>query len=214
MRRVSWLKIAVHAAAWGLAGWLAFDALSGNLTINPVQAATQRTGKYALIFLLLSLACTPLNSLFGWRQALTVRRSLGLYAFLFALTHFTLFAGVDFGFDLPLILGEITQRRYILAGASALLILAFLALTSFNWWMKRLGKNWKRLHRLVYLAGILVIVHFAWAKKGDVLRLQGDIIQPLIFGAALALLLLARLPVIRKLIAQRKNVQTFERSNV
>ena len=81
MRRVEWLRIAVHAAAWGLAGWLVFDALTGNLTVNPIQAATQRTGKTALIFLLLSLACTPLNSLFGWKQALKVRRTLGLYAF-------------------------------------------------------------------------------------------------------------------------------------
>jgi sulfoxide reductase heme-binding subunit YedZ len=205
MRKVNFLKIAVHTSAWLLAGWLVFDALTGNLTVNPVQAATQRTGKFALIFLMLSLACTPLNSLFGWRQALTVRRALGLYAFLFAVSHFLIFSGVDFGFDLSLILAEITQRRYILVGTGTLLILTLLAITSFKWWMKRLGKNWKRLHRLVYLAGILVIVHYAWAKKGDVLRLQGDIIQPLIFGAVMVLLLLLRLPVIRKQIHRRPN---------
>jgi hypothetical protein len=92
-------QILVHLLAWGLVAWLAWDAWTGNLTVNPIQAATQRTGKNALVLLVLSLACTPLNTLFGLRQALTVRRSLGLYAFMFAAMHFAIFIWIDYGFD-------------------------------------------------------------------------------------------------------------------
>lgn len=192
------LQVLVHLLAWSLAAWLAWDAWTGNLTVNPIQAATQRTGKYALILLVLSLACTPLNTLFGWRQALTVRRTLGLYAFLFAAGHFAIFIWIDYGFNWEFIRLEIIDKRFILVGAAALTILTLLAATSFQWWMKRLGKRWKTLHRLVYLAAPLVVLHYAWARKGDLLRLQGDILQPLAFGLVVALLLLTRLPALRK----------------
>ena len=199
------LKILVHTAAWGLLAWLLFDYWTGNLTVNPIQAATQRTGIFALVFLTLSLACTPLNTLFGWRQVLTVRRILGLHAFMFALVHFTIFIWLDYGFDWEFLRIEIINKRYVLVGASAFLILAALALTSFRWWMKRLGKNWKRLHKLVYLAGILVIVHYAWAKKGDLLRLSGDVLGPLAFGLVMALLLILRTPAVRKTARNLRN---------
>jgi len=196
--KLSPLQILVHLLAWGLAAWLAWDAWTGNLTVNPIQAATQRTGKYALVLLVLSLACTPLNTLFGFRQALTVRRALGLYAFLFAATHFMIFIWIDYGLNLEFLLADISDKLYIFIGLTALIMLTLLAATSFKWWMKRLGKRWKSLHKLVYLAAPLVVLHFAWARKGDVFRLQGDILQPLAFGVVVALLLLARLPALRK----------------
>ena len=196
--KLSPLQILVHLLAWGLAAWLAWDAWTGNLTVNPIQAATQRTGKYALVLLVLSLACTPLNTLFGFRQALTVRRALGLYAFLFAATHFMIFIWIDYGLNLEFLLADISDKLYIFIGLTALIMLTLLAATSFKWWMKRLGKRWKSLHKLVYLAAPLVVLHFAWARKGDVFRLQGDILQPLAFGIVVALLLLARLPTLRK----------------
>jgi methionine sulfoxide reductase heme-binding subunit len=192
------LQILVHLLAWGLAAWLAWDAWTGNLTVNPIQAATQRTGKYALILLVLSLACTPLNTLFGFRQAITVRRSLGLYAFLFAATHFAIFIWIDYGFNWEFLLADISDKLYIFVGLTALIMLTLLAATSFKWWMKRLGKRWKSLHKLVYLAAPLVVLHFAWARKGDIFRLQGDILQPLAFGIVVGLLLLVRLPALRK----------------
>ena len=192
------LQILVHLLAWGLVVWLARDAWTGNLTVNPIQAAEQRTGKYALVLLVLSLACTPLNTLFGFRQALTVRRSLGLYAFMFAVLHFTIFIWIDYGFDWEFIRLDIINKRYILVGATALTILTLLAATSFQWWMKRLGKRWKALHKLIYLAAPLVVLHYAWARKGDIFRLQGDILQPLAFGVVIALLLLVRLPILRR----------------
>ncbi|MBN2549798.1 MAG: ferric reductase-like transmembrane domain-containing protein [Anaerolineales bacterium] len=201
LRRMNWWRVTAHVIPWALLIWLGLDYLTGNLTVNPIQAATQRSGKYAVILLLASLACTPLNTLFGWRGVNGARRALGLYAFLFALLHFTLFAGVDFGFDLNLLKRELVERRYIWVGLPALLILTALAATSFKSSMKRMGKNWKRLHRLVYLAGVLVVVHVGWAKKGDFLRLQGDIGLPLLFGSLLLLLLFLRLPVVRKAIS-------------
>lgn len=190
--------MAVHLAAWGLVGWLAWAYSTGNLTVNPIQAATQHTGKYALIFLVLSLACTPLNTLFGWRQALSVRRALGLYAFMFAAVHLMIFIGLDYGFNWEFLQADIATKRYILVGAATFIILASLAITSFRWWKKKLGRNWKRLHRMVYLAGILVIVHYAWAQKGDLFRLQGDINQPVFFGLLILALLVMRIPPIRR----------------
>lgn len=198
----NYLAILVHVAAWGLLAWQAAAYFSNNLGVNPVQALTQHLGKYALIFLLLSLACTPVNLLFGVRQALGLRRSLGLYAFMFASLHFLTFIGLDYAFNVQFLWQDVANKRYIWMGAGALLILTPMAVTSFKWWMKRLGKNWKRLHRLVYLAGVLVIVHYAWAKKGDLLRLQGDIWQPLAFGLLLVLLLVLRLPAVRAAIGR------------
>jgi methionine sulfoxide reductase heme-binding subunit len=196
--RFTALQALVHAAFWILVAWLTWSYLAGRLGVNPIQAITQRTGKLALIFLTLSLACTPLNTLFGLRQALTVRRALGLYAFLFAVLHFIIFSGLDYGFNGSFILQDTLQKPYVWVGAATLLILSAMALTSFRWWMKKLGKNWKLLHRLVYLAGLLVVLHYGWAKKGDLLRLRGDIWQPLAFGIVIVLLLLARLPGVRR----------------
>lgn len=192
------LQIAVHIAAWIPLAWMIWDYFQFNLTANPIQNLTQRTGKAALIFLVLSLAATPANTLFGWRQALKVRRALGLYAFGYAAVHFWIFLAWDYGFAWDLLRAEIIDKSYILVGASTLTILTALAATSFRWWMKRLGKNWKRLHKLVYLAGGLVIIHFAWASKGDLFSLQGDIWEPLAYGLAVALLLIVRIPSVRK----------------
>lgn len=197
-RRWTYWQLAAHLLAWGLALWLAWDAWTGNLTVNPIQAATQRSGKDALILLALSLACTPLNTLFGLRQALTARRALGVYAFLFAFTHFLIFIWIDYGFNWTFIYQDLADKLYIFVGLAALTILTLLAATSFQWWMKKLGKRWKKLHRLVYLAAPLVILHYAWVRKGDLFRLQGDIVQPLLFGLAVAIFLIVRIPAVRQ----------------
>jgi len=195
-------QLAAHSLAWGLAAWLAWDAWTGNLTVNPIQAVTQRTGRYALTLLVLSLACTPLNSLLGLRQALPARRTLGLYAFFFAAAHFTIFIWIDYGFNWAFIREEILDKSYILAGTAALAILTLLAATSFRWWQKKLGKRWKKLHRLVYLAAPLVVLHFAWARKGDLVSLRGDILQPLLFGLVIAVSLVLRIPAVRRWIGR------------
>lgn len=184
-------QLLVHAGSLAPLAWLVFDFLRDNLTVNPIQAITLRTGKTALVLLVLSLATTPANTLFGFRPARKVRRALGLYAFLYAALHFLTFIGLDYGFDLDLIRGAIFEKRYALAGLAAFLLLVPLAVTSTRGWMRRLGKNWKLLHALVYPAGLLVVIHFVWLVKADIR-------EPLAFGAVVILLLAARLPVVRR----------------
>ena len=207
----NYFKIAVHLAALAPLVWLVWAYMTNNLTVNPIQAATQRSGKFAIILLVSALAITPLYTLTGIRQLTTVRRALGLYAFIYATIHFSIFVGLDYGFDWALVIPEIFAKRYTVVGLAAGLILLPLAITSFKWWMKKLGKNWKRLHRLVYLAGILVVIHFAWAKKGDIFRLSGDIWQPLLFGAIVLLLLIMRLPPVRRWISKTRQRITNHR---
>ena len=164
-RRVTKFQLAVHIAASAPLALLVVAALTDNLTVNPIQAATLRTGKTAMILLVLSLACTPANTVFGFTQAIRVRRALGLYAFLYAAVHFSIFFGIDYGFDVGLIWLELAEKRYILVGVAALLILIPLAVTSTKGWQRRLKKTWKQLHQWVYAAGVLVIVHYAGCKS-------------------------------------------------
>lgn len=204
--RLSPLHIIVHAGAWILLAVLVFDYYAGNLTVNPYQAAQRRTGNIALIFLVLSLACTPINSLFRTPRVLKLRRPLGLYGYMFASIHMLIFIGLDYGFDLELILLDLADKPYILVGTAALILLSLLAITSFDWWKARLGKNWKRLHRLVYLVNLLVVLHFAWAVKGDLLRLQGEIFRPLLALTIITVLLVLRLPVVRRSISGQQKI--------
>lgn len=184
-------QIFVHFAALAPLVLLLFDAWRDNLTVNPIQEATFRTGKTALVLLVLSLACTPLNTVFHFRQALKVRRPLGLYAFLYASIHFFIFVGLDYTFDIELLKGAIFEKRYALVGFAAFLVLLPLAITSTKGWMRRLGKKWKQLHNLIYLAGILVVIHYVWLVKTDIR-------VPLLYGLLVVLLLILRVPAVRK----------------
>jgi sulfoxide reductase heme-binding subunit YedZ len=192
--RFTKFQIFVHLAALTPLVWLIFDYLTDNLTFNPIQAATFRTGRYAIVLLVLSLACTPINTIFGFRQVIKVRRALGLYAFMYASIHFMIFLGVDYRFDLGLIFEEIVGKRYIIAGFTAGFLLLPLALTSTKGWMKRLGIRWKQLHKLAYLAGLLAVTHYIWVVKSDYR-------VPLAVGVILVLLLMARIPRVRKYLA-------------
>jgi sulfoxide reductase heme-binding subunit YedZ len=184
-------QILVHVGSLVPLALLIGDAITDNLTVNPIQDITFRTGKAALVLLVLSLACTPLNTLFGFREALRVRRALGLYAFLYVSLHFLIFIGLDYTFDLSLIREAIVEKRYALMGFAAFLTLLPLALTSTKGWQKRLGKTWRALHRWVYLAGILAVIHFVWLVKSDIR-------EPLAYGAVVLLLLILRIPIIRR----------------
>jgi sulfoxide reductase heme-binding subunit YedZ len=189
--RKNWLRILTHLGAVTPLAWVLWDYWFDNLTVNPIQDITFRTGKPALILLTLSLACTPVNTLFGFKQVLPLRKPLGLYAFMYVSLHFLIFIGLDYGFDWGLLYEAIFEKRYALVGFAAFLILLPLAVTSTQSWMRRLGKNWKRLHRWVYLAGILAVIHYVWLVKSDIR-------EPLLYGAAVGLLLILRLPAVRK----------------
>lgn len=183
-------RILTHIAALLPLAHLVWDTWRGNLTVNPLQDWTFRTGDWALRLLVASLACTPIASLLGIKQAITVRRALGLYGFGYALLHFLVFVGVDYRFAFDLIWDDLATKRYILVGLVALLILAPLAITSTRGWMKRLGRRWKSLHKLTYLAIPLAVVHYIWLVKSD-LR------DPLFYAGIVTLLLLLRLPTLR-----------------
>jgi sulfoxide reductase heme-binding subunit YedZ len=204
-KRFTPLQGLVHFTGWLPLGLLFFDFLNDNLTANPIQAIEQRTGLNAITFLLLSLACTPAASILGWSELTQRRKALGNYGFFYAALHVTAFFVLDYGLDLAAIWRDVGTKSYIIVGALAFLLLLPLALTSFNYWIKRLGKNWKRLHRLAYLISPLVVAHFFMAKKGDLLNLSGDIFQPLAYGVVTLILLLLRLAPLKKpLIAIRQ----------
>jgi len=190
-------RIFVHIAALLPMAHLLWDTWRGNLTVNPLQDWTFRTGDWALRLLVASLACTPIATIFGFKQAISVRRALGLYGFGYAIVHFFIFIGVDYRFAFDLIWDDLATKRYILVGLAALLIFIPLAITSTRAWMKRLGRRWKQLHKLTYIAVPLAVVHYIWLVKAD-LR------DPLLYAAIVAVLLLLRLPQVRAQVSKLK----------
>ena len=200
-QRYTPLQIAMHIYAWSALVLILFDAVTGNLSANPIQELEQRTGRHAITLLILSLACTPLNNLFGWRELIKRRRALGLYAFMYATIHIIIFVNLDYGFAWSLIIQTIVEKPYILLGLLGFLMLIPLAATSFDEWKRRLGKNWKRLHKTIYFIVPVLLLHYALGKKGDFFVLQGDIIRPLVYSVIAGILLLMRIPRVRRFLA-------------
>ncbi|HMP39626.1 MAG TPA: protein-methionine-sulfoxide reductase heme-binding subunit MsrQ [Roseiflexaceae bacterium] len=191
-RRERW-PLLVHTAALLPLLVAIADLLLGRLTVNPIQDLTHRSGYTALVLLVASLACTPISMVFGFKRVLTLRRPLGLYGFGYALVHMLIFVVVDFGLDITLIWQEVAEKRYILAGMAALLLLIPLAITSTSGWQRRLGRRWRLVHRLVYLAVPLAVIHYIWLVKADIR-------EPLLYAALVILLLLLRLGPLRRAI--------------
>ena len=174
---------------WPLA--LIFVAIgTGTISADPVEDVTLRTGKAAITLLMVTLAVSPVRRLSGWNGVIAARRPLGLFAFFYACLHFLVYL-FDHTFAWELIVRDVVKHPYVTAGFAALLILAALAVTSTKGWIRRLGKGWQKLHRLVYLAVGLGVIHFLWGVKKD-LR------EPLIYAAVFAVLMAFRLPLLRK----------------
>jgi len=204
-KRYTPLQIAVHVYAWSGLVFIALRFLTGHISVNPIQELEQRTGRHAITLLVLSLACTPLNTLFKWPELIKRRRALGLYAFLYVAIHVVIFVDLDYGLAWSLIAQTVLQKPYILVGVISFLFLIPLAFTSFDVWKMRLRKNWKRLHQLVYLIAPLVVLHYGWSKKGDFFALQGEIVRPVIYGLIVVLLLVFRIHPVRKTIASLRD---------
>lgn len=166
---------------------LAWDTATGNLSVDPVRELTQRTGKDAFVLLVLSLAVGPAVRLTGLRIISPLARTFGIYAFGYATLHLLVFVGVDFGFRRDLIVDGVLEKRFALIGLSAFFILLVLTATSTGGWARRLGPLWKRIHRLVYVAGALATLHYLWAVK-TITREQ------LVWAAVVGVLLALRLP--------------------
>jgi sulfoxide reductase heme-binding subunit YedZ len=193
---VHWLQVVVPVGALVPLARLVWAYWHGLFLVDPVAEITALTGRTALILLFLSLACTPIMTVLGYKPVARVRRALGVYSFLYVGLHFLTFVGLDYAFDFGLIGQAIFDQRYVVVGFAAGVILLALTLTSTRGWQKRLHKNWKRLHRLVYLAGVLAAVHFLWLVK--------DIRVPLRYALVLAVLLLLRIPRVRQAISRAR----------
>lgn len=146
----------------GLGVW---DGVTGQLGANPIEAITHRTGDWTLRFVLISLAITPLRKILHKPALVRYRRMLGLFAFFYVCLHFLTYLVLDQFFDFHAIGKDILKRPYITIGFSAFLLLIPLAITSTNAMQRRLGKRWKQLHQLVYIAGLLGVLHYAWLVK-------------------------------------------------
>lgn len=183
-----WLaaKTAAHALALLPLALLVQGVRSNSLGADPVAAITHATGEWALRLLLLGLALTPLRRLLGQAWPLRFRRLVGLYAFFYACLHLATYVVLDLGEYWQQVFADIVKRPYITVGFAAWLLLVPLALTSTRWAMRRLGRRWGLLHRAVYAAAALAVLHFLWLVKSD-LR------EPLVYAAILAALLGLRL---------------------
>jgi len=169
-----------------------FAFLFGSLSANPIQDLTLRSGRFAMLLLLLSLACTPLKNLLGLTFLLPVRKTLGLFAFLYAALHFLIFAGLDFEFNPVWIVDELRQKPFLRIGLAALLLLLPLALTSFRNLQAKMADGWRGLHRLVYPITALAIWHIYLAAKDDFLL-------PLIYTILFIVFMLLRIPPLSKI---------------
>ncbi len=139
--------------------------VTGDLGINPIETLTHETGQWALRFLLASLAITPLRRLTGWNRVIVFRRMLGLFAFFYAILHLSVWVVFDHYFMLGTMIEDIAKRPFITMGTISLLLMVPLALTSTKWAIRRMGRRWQTLHRLVYVSAAAAVVHFIWKEK-------------------------------------------------
>jgi sulfoxide reductase heme-binding subunit YedZ len=180
-----WAKPLVFALCLLPLMWLLYLVAQDQLGANPQEALIRATGDWALRFLVIVLAVTPLRELSGLSVLARYRRMLGLFMYFYALLHFLSYSGFDMGFDVADIVIDIAKRPFILVGSLALLLLTPLAATSFNAAIRALGaKRWQRLHRLVYAVAGLAILHFFWMRAG-----KNDFAEVLVYAVILALLL-------------------------
>ncbi len=197
---VKWLRILVNVGGWVPLLILTIKYFTNNLGFDPIQSALLRTGRYAVLFLILSLTCTPIRKILKIYVVSVLRKPLGMFAALYAGLHFAIYAIWDFQLNFKLIWQAIIEFPFIILGAITLLILAILAATSFQKIQRKMGKKWDLLQRTVYIAAVLDIIHYLLAIKGDLLSLQGNYTWPLIAASALLILFILRIPwVIRTL---------------
>jgi sulfoxide reductase heme-binding subunit YedZ len=181
------LKVAVWLGALAPGAWLVTGIFLGWLGANPIERLTHVTGMTTLVLLLVTLAVTPVRRLTGWNPAIKLRRPLGLFAFFYAACHFSIWFVFDMVFNVTWMLEDVAERPFITVGFAAFLILIPMAVTSTEGWIRRLGRRWRTLHKGIYVAAVLGVVHFYWLVKADT-RL------PVVLGACLAVLLALRVP--------------------
>jgi sulfoxide reductase heme-binding subunit YedZ len=189
-QRIFWSKPLLFLLCVVPLGLLVLRAVNNDLGANPVEALTHDTGDWALRFLLITLAVSPLRMLTGKAWPIRYRRMLGLFAFFYAVLHFGIYLWIDQAFLWSEIVADIVKRPYITIGFAAFLILLPLALTSTKGMVRRLGRRWSSLHKLVYVAAMLGVLHFLWLVKADYR-------EPGLYLLIFLVLMLFRIPVLR-----------------
>jgi sulfoxide reductase heme-binding subunit YedZ len=183
---IRYAKPAVFLLASAPFAWLVFRAMTGRLSVNPIEDITLTTGIWALRLLLVTLGITPLRRLTGWHRVIQYRRMLGLFAFFYATLHLLTYLVLDQGLAFKFILPDIVKRPYITAGMTAFVLMIPLAITSTKGWIRRLGRRWQLLHRLVYVSGAAACLHFIW-------KVKVAIGEPVYYAAILIVLLAFRI---------------------
>jgi sulfoxide reductase heme-binding subunit YedZ len=193
--------------------FLVYDFFTNKLTINPIQYLEQILGRIAIYWLVAALAVTPLYTLTGLRDLPGRRRAVGLYAFMYVCLHLLVFFGLDYAFNIAQIWSLVTGKVYLLVGVLGVLLLIPLAVTSFDYFIRKMGKDWKRLHWLVYPAVVISILHYGLAQKGDLFTLRGNVLRPFLWLMLTFVLLAMRLPAVRRWVSgtRRKLVVRFRR---
>jgi len=188
MSRLRITKVLIFLAALVPLERLAWKAFHDGLGANPVEVITHSTGDWTLILILTTLSITPLRKLTKQYWLIGVRRMIGLFAFFYGCLHFTTYIWLDKSFDVHEMIKDVYKRPFITAGFTAFVLLIPLALTSTKGWIRRLGKNWQRLHRLIYVTAIAAVIHYIWLVKADLRK-------PLQYAFVLGVLLLYRVVV-------------------
>lgn len=188
MGSIAWLKPAIFVLSLIPFVRLFVLGFQDRLGANPIEFVTHSTGFWALTFICITLSVTPLRRLTGWQHLVRLRRMLGLFAFFYASAHLLTYVWFDQWFSLEEIAKDIWKRPFITVGFAAFVLLVPLAITSTNRMIRRLGRRWSQLHRLVYLIAMLGVVHFWWLKED-----KNDLSEPWLYAGIVSALLLFRL---------------------
>lgn len=180
--RSKWLKAVVFVAGLLPLVMLVVGGLQDDLTANPIEYITRDTGDWTMRFLLITLSITPLRRLLQQPDLIRFRRMLGLFAFFYGVLHLFTWAWLDKFFDLPEMWADVVKRRFITMGMLGFLLMIPLAITSTTGWIRRLGKKWQQLHRLIYISALAGVIHYYWLVKSDIR-------MPLLYGVILLVLL-------------------------
>ena len=186
-RWIVWLKVLLWLLCLTPLGLLVWRGFQGKLTANPLEFIQHKTGFWALTLIMVTLSITPVRRITGWSRIIQLRRPLGLFAFFYAMLHFLTYLVFDQFFDFNAIIDDIAKRPYITVGFPAFVLLIPLALTSTKGWIRRLGKRWQLVHRLIYVSSTLAVLHFFWKRSA-----KEDVFEPLVFAGILACLLVFR----------------------
>ena len=186
MNRLRLTKVLIFLAALIPLGRLVWKFRHDALGANPVEVITHSTGDWTLILIMVTLSITPLRKLSQQYWLIGVRRMIGLFAFFYGCLHFTTYLWLDKSFDVHEMIKDVYKRPFITAGFTAFVLMIPLALTSTQGWIRRLGKNWQRLHRLIYITAIAGVVHYIWLVKADLRK-------PLQYAFVLSILVLYRI---------------------